>query len=243
MFGTGVDVPRLGLMVIDGQPKTTGQYIQASGRIGRSGGGVILTFLHAGRPRDLDHYEQFIGYHQAIYRHIEPSTVSPFAPNCLETFIGPVSVALLRQAKDILGVTIDDEWRDKKRGPKRIIKYTDPRNIDLIDNYLKIVLNRHNLQPESHKLLPVIQKSIFKRFIDNVEKWHNLIKNKQELWYNQYLNEKLEKNIVSVVLGDPQHQFAEVEGKIDVIFNNAPNSLRGVEPTICLGVPRRNYNK
>lgn len=240
MFGTGVDVPRLGLMVIDGQPKTTGQYIQTSGRIGRNGGGIILTFLHAGRPRDLDHYEQFIGYHLAIYRYIEPSTISPFAPNCLETTIGPVSVALLRQAKEILGKTVDYEWRDNNIGPKRIIKgHHDPRNIELMKNYLQLVEDRHELQPASHKLLEEIKKNIFTQYNDDIEKWYTLIQKKKELKYYQFLNEELEKKMVSVVLGDPQHQFAEMEGEIDVIFKNAPNSLRGVEPTICLGVPWR----
>ena len=60
--------------------------------------------------------------------------------------------------------------------------------------------------------------------------------------YNQFLSEEFGKEIYSVVLGDPQHQFAEEEGKINVIFKNSPNSLRGVEPTICLGINRKRIN-
>ncbi len=238
MFGTGVDVLRLGLMIIDGQPKTTGQYIQTSGRVGRSGGGIVMTFLHAGRPRDLDHYEQFIGYHQSIYRFIEPSTVAPFAPNCLETTIGPVFVALLRQSIEILGKLVDPKWRGKVSGPKQIIaEHFKPRDIELIQNYLKLLEKRHEFQPKTHKLTTSIKDDIFELFLQNIDKWHKLITDKEILWYNQFLSNELEKKKNSVVLGDPQHQFAELEGHISVIFKNAPNSLRGVEPTISLGIP------
>ncbi len=80
MFGTGVDVDRLGLMVVNGQPKTSSSYIQATGRVGRSTGGLVVTLFRASRPRDLNHYEFFATYHSAMYRHVEPVTVNPFAP-------------------------------------------------------------------------------------------------------------------------------------------------------------------
>src|SRR5262249_54490019 len=98
MFGTGVDVERLGLMGVQGQPKTSSSYIQATGRVGRSQGGLVVTFLRAARPRDLNHYEFFTTYHAALYRHVEPVTVNPFAPRARDRALGPVAVALLRQA-------------------------------------------------------------------------------------------------------------------------------------------------
>src|SRR5262249_29435466 len=99
MFGTGVDVPRLGLMVVNGQPKTTSAYIQATGRVGRSSGALVATFLRASRPRDLNHYEFFSGYHEQLHRFVEPITVMPFAPGVLERAAGPLGVLTLRNKR------------------------------------------------------------------------------------------------------------------------------------------------
>ena len=121
VFGTGIDVDRLGLMNVMNQPKTTSGYIQSTGRVGRLNPGLVVTWLRARRARDLDHYENFVGYHRIIHSQVEPVTASPFSRKALELCIGPVMVALLRNASNVAGVPISNSWVADPFGPEKIL--------------------------------------------------------------------------------------------------------------------------
>jgi ATP-dependent helicase YprA (DUF1998 family) len=94
MLSVGVDVKRLGLMVVMGQPKTTAEYIQATSRVGRSKPGVVCTLFNWARPRDLSHYERFEHYHATFYQQVEGLSVTPFAARALDRGLSAVLVAL-----------------------------------------------------------------------------------------------------------------------------------------------------
>jgi Helicase conserved C-terminal domain len=96
MISVGVDVPRLGAMVVAGQPKSTSEYIQATSRVGRRFPGLVLTVYNWSRPRDLSHYETFCHYHRTLYRQVEALSVTPFAPRALDRGLTGVLAALLR---------------------------------------------------------------------------------------------------------------------------------------------------
>lgn len=97
----GVDIDRLGLMTIVGQPKTTAQYIQVSGRVGRQpwrSPGLVLTIYGAAKPRDRSHYERFRTYHQRLYAQVEPTSVTPFAAPVLKRALHAAVVSHIRQS-------------------------------------------------------------------------------------------------------------------------------------------------
>jgi len=99
MISVGVDVSRLGLMVVVGQPKATAEYIQATSRVGREtwGPGLVLTIYNWARPRDLSHYESFEHYHATFYRRVEALSVTPFAPRALDRALSATMASLVRQ--------------------------------------------------------------------------------------------------------------------------------------------------
>jgi len=95
----GVDVSRLSLMAIVGQPKTTSQYIQVSSRVGRDPEkpGLVAVLYGPSKPRDRSHYERFRTYHQKLYAQVEPTSVTPFSPPAVDRALHGVIVAAVRQ--------------------------------------------------------------------------------------------------------------------------------------------------
>lgn len=96
MLSVGVDIPRLGLMLVNGQPKFMAEYIQATSRVGRRAPGLVVTLYNNNKIRDRAHFEAFCSWHSAIYRSVEPSSVTPYAPRARDKALHAPLVALVR---------------------------------------------------------------------------------------------------------------------------------------------------
>jgi hypothetical protein len=98
MISVGLDILRLGLMLVQGQPKTAAEYIQATSRVGRDPErpGLVVTVLNLHKPRDRTHYEQFGQFHRTFYRAVEATSVTPWAARALDRALAAVVVALAR---------------------------------------------------------------------------------------------------------------------------------------------------
>ncbi len=124
MLSVGVDIDRLDLMVIRGQPKLTSEYIQVSSRIGRRFPGLVITLYNSARTRDRAHYERFRTYHETFYRSVEPSSVTPFSAPARARALSAVIVAMFRHG---LGLNFEEEGGAALFKPE-LPKITELRN-------------------------------------------------------------------------------------------------------------------
>ena len=127
MISVGVDIDRLGLMVITGQPKNTSEYIQASSRVGRKYPGLVLTLYNHTRSRDRSHFETFKTYHQSIYKHVEPTSITPFSYKSRERSLPGLIIGFSRVNFDI-------------NDPKQILEKEEDIK-EKLEEYFKILSN------------------------------------------------------------------------------------------------------
>ena len=113
MISVGVDIPRLGLMVVNGQPKTISEYIQATSRVGRTteGPGLIFTLFNHNKVRDRAFYETFCSWHSSLYRSVEPTSVTPFAPRARDKALHAPLIALMRLAKEMKSPKLNNYYK------------------------------------------------------------------------------------------------------------------------------------
>ncbi len=129
MISVGIDLARLNVMLIVGQPKLTSEYIQVSSRIGRSYPGVAFVQFDATKSRDRSHYERFVTYHESLYRFVEPTGATPFSKPARERALHAIVTSIIRQRCEL--------YEDGDA-----IKFDRDRLMDIISETEKFIINR-----------------------------------------------------------------------------------------------------
>ena len=144
MISVGVDVARLGIMVVVNQPKSTSEYIQATSRVGRETPGLVTTTYNQVRSRDRSHYEQFRQYHETFYKYVEATSVTPFSDRARDRALQALFVVLCRyQINDLRRNDDAINFQKDMPGVKEIKEYilnyvriVDPEEADRVINEL-----------------------------------------------------------------------------------------------------------
>lgn len=161
MISVGLDMARLALMVINGQPLTTAEYIQASSRVGRSDvPGLVVANYYRDQARSLSHYESFRPYHEAFYRFVEPSSVTPFTYQVRTRALHAAMVITIRHAK--LGMLGND------RAGK-----LDPNDPKIIESVARLARRCQQADPDKAQDITRHVESLLNAWHNEVERCKN----------------------------------------------------------------------
>jgi len=225
MISVGLDITRLGLMVVFGQPKTSAEYIQATSRVGRDADrpGLVVTIFNVHKPRDRSHYERFEAYHETFYRSVEATSVTPFSPRALDKGLAATLVGLARQGLRPM---------TPARGAMEILNER---------TRLEFVITALAERAYGHSDLPPVEaerlrQRVRERAIDLMDEWARVAQDYQKdgvgLQYNpsetgaakQLLHDFLSTEVKNLPPGNWRMKF------------RANRSLRDVEPNVNLWV-------
>ena len=224
MISVGMDVSRLSLMLVNGRPKTTSEYIQASSRVGRKYDGLVMTCLNAFRPRDLSHFETFQYSHSQFYKDVEPTSVSPWTLNTVSKCLPAIMTACIRNTMpDYQDVPRPEgfqsnEFRNEVSNVVAFVKSRASlwlRNEGLLDDSANSCMELDHLTNETSKF--------FSAWADNA----NLNK------YYYRINADLDK----ALLGSSSNGkfLTHIENNLHKYLpRKTPNSMRTVEPNFSI---------
>ena len=217
MISVGIDVARLNVMLLVGQPKLTSEYIQASSRVGRSFPGVAFAMYDGSKSRDRSHYEQFKPYHESFYKHVEPTGATPFSKPARDRALHAVMIAMMR--------VLENELSAEKGAAKFSRKDYSARIAELkkyvIDRASEISKRANSEMSDDSPEIALEVDSVF-------EKWEQLAENFDEEHF--YYGEKF-------LFKEPE----DSEGRLMKPFNTSRNdpafdtmtSMRNVDSTVA----------
>lgn len=221
MLQVGVDVPRLGLMVVVGQPKNTAEYIQASSRVGRDARkpGLVLSVANWSRPRDMSHFESFRHYHETFYAQVEALSVTPYSETAMERGLMGMLVSAMRVADERSTSSLSPE-----RGAGQILTKL-PIAQQLVD---RLVARAAAATPD-HKSVPRMRQMLLQR----VDRWHD----KAHEVHGALVYERPKKGEVEwPLLISPESTVPSLADRVFVVAN----SMREVQPEFNLLVSPSN---
>jgi hypothetical protein len=224
MISVGLDIVRLGLMVVLGQPKTTAEYIQATSRVGRDDErpALVVTLLNIHRPRDRSHYERFEAWHASFYRGVETTSVTPFSPRAIDRSLAAVTVGLARHGNPAF------------TAPRRAIEAAKRRaELEFVADTLAARAERHaKLSPEEAEEL---RKKLKTRVDDLLDAWASIAYDKDKAGAG--LQYQREEGGAPPLLFDPLDPDLANQSLKARKFK-AQRSMRNVEPVVNLWVQR-----
>lgn len=220
MISVGLDIPRLGLMGVIGQPKTAAEYIQATSRVGRDdkGPGLVVTLLNIHKPRDRSHYERFRHFHETFYRSVEVGSVTPFSARALDRGFAGALLALARHARPEL---------TKPRGVEQIEAVRVPLE-QLLKTAVRARVDQQQLMPDEHAELV---QSVDSRISEVLDGWETI--------YEDHHSNGVEMQYQKYELTGPKpllHEMLETGLSAEEQLFRVNRSLRDVEPSVNLFV-------
>ena len=221
MLQVGVDVQRLGLMLVVGQPKNTAEYIQASSRVGRGSErpGLVVTLGNWARPRDLAHFEQFRHYHETFYAQVEALSVTPFSSTSLERGIDGVLVSAARVISAHRTDGLSPEHNAGQIGGQA----------DLMATLMARL--RARIEPAARRQDVVDQAS--QRLDNRLDQWNARVRHVGKRSQTLVYERTGQGDKYAPLLISPEHARAYA-GSVDRAPFVVPNSMREVQPEINL---------
>lgn len=214
MISVGLDVGRLGIMLMNGMPPNTAEYIQASSRVARKNEGIVFSLFDPNNTRDLSYFEDFVLFHKTFYKQVEPISVTPFAENAVEK---------------LLFTSMITYFRHKMGFSENKMAIALLENKQQLENEFKQIFDNHSFADSDDRQL------IFSKIIDLIQQWEYKIQASPPLsrdgglyYYGGKQETEKKKNLLK-----PIQEQSNAE---DVLVGM--QSMRSVEPSASIKINR-----
>lgn len=214
MISVGLDVGRLGIMLMNGMPPNTAEYIQASSRVARKNEGIVFSLFDPNNTRDLSYFEDFVLFHKTFYKQVEPISVTPFAENAVEK---------------LLFTSMITYFRHKMGFSENKMAIALLENKQQLENEFKQMFGNHSFADSDDRQL------IFSKIIDLIQQWEYKIQASPPLsrdgglyYYGGKQETEKKKNLLK-----PIQEQSNAE---DVLVGM--QSMRSVEPSASIKINR-----